>query len=106
MSRAHSVMPPATLAEQLVGEACSMLRHLLSNGAKVPAATAQSVSKMEQALARGERIDLAPLTSAHERLARLVAPARPGTIYIMDRVYHRPGRLGAFGTLDLVRQMV
>ena len=83
-----------------------MLRHLLSNGVKVPAGIAQSVSEMEHALAQGGRIDLAALATAHERLARLVAPARPGTIYIMDRVYHRPGRLGAFGTLDLVRQMV
>jgi hypothetical protein len=94
-----------SLQEQLVHEACSMVRHLVTNGTRVPAQLVQSADRFETAAARGRQVDVAALASVHERLSRLVAPAKPGTLYLLDDSYHQAGQ-SSLGPVRLVRDLV
>jgi hypothetical protein len=95
-----------TLQDQLVNESCSMVRHLVGKGMRAPAALVQSAAGYEAARNTGQPIDLAALATVHERLAKLVAPASPSTLYLLDRTYHKPIRFGSLGPVSIVRQLV
>lgn len=94
-----------TLQDQLVDEACSMVRHLVGKGMRAPAALVQAAAGYEAARNTGQPIDLGALASLHERLAKLVAPASPSTLYLLDRTYHKPIRFGSLGPVSVVRQV-
>jgi hypothetical protein len=108
-------MPPTSasaavpsLKEQLVQETCSMARHLVTNGLRVPPSLIQAADGFETALEKGKPIDMAALAGTHERLSRLVAPAKPGTLYLLDYSFqeqlHKPSSLGPVKLQrDLVR---
>jgi hypothetical protein len=98
------VVPP--LREQLVREACSMVRHLVTNGTRVPPHLVNSTDQFEAALHAGKPVNMVALASAHERLARLVAPAKPGTLYLLDYSFHQAGRWSSLGPVRLVRDLV
>lgn len=83
-----------------------MVRHLLGKGMRAPAALVQSAAGYEAARNTGQPIDLAALASVHERLAKLVAPASPSTLYLLDATYHKPIRFGSLGPVSVVRQLV
>lgn len=94
-----------SLKEQLVREACSMVRHLVTNGTRVPAQLVKSADQFEAASAQGRHVDMAALASVHERLSRLVAPAKPGTLYLLDDRFHQAGQ-SSLGPVRLVRDLV
>ncbi|HEX5724829.1 MAG TPA: hypothetical protein VFX98_05145 [Longimicrobiaceae bacterium] len=98
--------PAPTLVDVLLRESSSMTRYLLTMGTRVPPAVVQTVDQLETARAKGEPVDVQALAGAHERLAKLVAPARPGTLYMMDTTHQLPGRLRTLGPISLVRAMV
>jgi hypothetical protein len=83
-----------------------MVRHLLGKGLRAPAALVQSAAEFEAAHAAGQPIALAKLASAHEKLAKLVAPASPSTLFLLDRAYHKPIRFGSLGPVSVVRHIV
>ena len=85
-----AVPPVPSLKEQLVRESCSMVRHLVTNGVRVPPSVVNAVEEFETALENGRRIDMTALSGAHERLARLVAPAKPG-LHILKVVMGQDG---------------
>lgn len=95
-----------TLADQLVSESCSMVRHLVGKGLRAPAALVQAAAGFESARAAGQPIDVARVASVHEKLARLVAPASPSTLFLLDRTYHKPLRFGSLGPVSVVRQVM
>ncbi|HEX8321501.1 hypothetical protein [Longimicrobium sp.] len=95
-----------TLQDQLVDESCSMVRHLVGKGMRAPAALVQAAAGYESARNVGQPIDLAALATIHERLAKLVAPASPSTLYLLDRSHQAPSRLGSLGPVSVVRQLV
>jgi hypothetical protein len=95
-----------TLQDQLISESCSMVRHLVGKGKRAPAALVQAAAGYEAARNAGEPIDIVPLASVHERLAKLVAPASPSTLHLLDRTYHQPIRFGSLGPVSVVRQLV
>ena len=96
-----------SLRQQLIREACSMVRHLVTNGIRVPAHLVQTVDQYETAAAQGKAVDMAALASTHERLSRLVAPARPGTLYLLDYVFHQQERgKSSLGPVKLVQDLV
>lgn len=99
-------IPVPSLKEQLVREACSMARRLVTNGVRVPPGLIQATDQFEGALAAKKPIDMVALASTHERLARLVAPAKPGTLYLLDVNYHQKGRETSLGPVKLVRDLV
>jgi hypothetical protein len=106
-------MPPSSaspsvpsLKEQMVRESCSMVRHLVTNGSRLPPTVIQSADQFETALAQNQSIDMTALASTHERLSRLVSPARPGTLYLLDYVHQQGGRSSSLGPVRLVQQLV
>jgi hypothetical protein len=107
------IMPPTSsvpsvpsLKEQLVRESCSMVRRLVTNGVRVPPSVIQATDDFESALEHRRPIDMTALAGTHERLSRLVAPARPGTLYLLDTSFHQQG-IGAssLGPVKLVRDL-
>jgi hypothetical protein len=102
-----SVNPPVpTLKAQLVRESCSMVRHLMTDGRRVPPQVVQAADQFETALEQNQPIDIAALAATHERLSRLVAPAKPGTLYLLDDSFHQAGRESSLAPIRLVRQLV
>jgi hypothetical protein len=101
---AASAVP--SLKEQLVRESCSMARRLVTNGIRVPPGLVQAADQFETALAQGQPIQMSALASTHERLARLAAPAKPGTLYLLDTNYHQAGLQTSLGPVKLVRDLV
>jgi len=102
-----STAPVPTLKEQLVRESCSMARHLVTNGARVPAGLVQAADQFEQALEQKQPVNMTALAATHERLARLVAPAKPGTLHLLDVGYHQHGAtVSSLGPIKLVRELV
>ena len=95
-----------SLKEQLVREACAMARRLVTTGVRVPPGVIHAAEQFEAALADGRRIDMTALASTHERLARLVAPARPGTLYLLDVNAQQRGKASSLGPVRLVRDLV
>jgi hypothetical protein len=83
-----------------------MVRHLVGKGMRAPAALVQSAAGFESARNAGQAPDIAAVASVHERLAKLVAPASPSTLYLLDRTYHKPIRFGSLGPVSVVRQLV
>jgi hypothetical protein len=83
-----------------------MVRHLVGKGMRAPAALVQAAAGYESARNTGRPIDVSALASIHERLAKLVAPASPSTLYLLDRTYHPPIRFGSLGPVSVVRHLV
>jgi hypothetical protein len=81
-----------------------MVRHLVTNGTRVSPQVVQTADQFETALAQNQPIDIAALAATHERLSRLVAPAKPGTLYLLDDSFHQAGRLNS--PIRLVRDLV
>ena len=100
-STAH---PSETLAKALVHECMAMTRYLLSSGAGVPADLVAQV----EACASAERgpADAGSLANVHQRLVRLVHPAKPGSIvYLQEIAVDRPSR-STLGAVPVVRQIM
>jgi hypothetical protein len=100
-----STPPVLSLKEQLVRESCSMARHLSTNGIRVPPGLIQATEQFESALQEKQPIQMAALASTHERLARLLAPAKPGTLLLLDESYQQAGQT-SLGPVKLVRDLV
>lgn len=91
------------LRASLSHECDAMIRYLLSTGRRCPPAVVAAVD----GAGRGAQADLAVLVGAHGQLARLVAPATPATIRLLDEASQgESGRWSTFGTVKLVRQMM
>lgn len=96
-----------SLREQLVRESSAMVRQLVGNGMRVPPAVIHAADQFETALAQNQPIDVIALAGTHERLARLVAPAKPGTLYLLDAsVQERGDEAGFTSPLRIVRHMI
>ncbi|HYW10393.1 MAG TPA: hypothetical protein VE871_00510 [Longimicrobium sp.] len=107
MPPTSSAPPVLSLKEQLVRESCSMVRRLVTNGVRVPPSVIQATDDFETALEHRRPIDITALASTHERLSRLVAPAKPGTLYLLDPSFHQLGhKASSLGPVKLVRDLV
>jgi hypothetical protein len=96
-----------SLKEQLVREACSMARRLVTSGSRVPPSLIQAANDFETALEHRKPIDMAALAGTHERLSRLVAPAKPGTLYLLDFSFHMQGhKASSLGPIKIQRDLV
>ncbi len=101
-STAH---PPGTLYGELVQECVAMTRHLLASGRGVPADLVAQVDAYASTQG-GPLADAGSLASVHQRLVRLVHPARPGSIlYLQEVAANRPSR-STLGTVPVVRQVL
>ena len=100
-STAHRSEP---LHGALVHECVAMTRYLLSSGAGVPADLVAQVEACT--LAEGGPADAGSLANVHQRLVRLVHPAKPGSIvYLQEISANRPSR-STLATVPVVRQIL
>ena len=99
-----AAQPSETLAGELVHECVAMTRYLLSSGAGVPADLVVQVEAC--ASAEGGPADAGSLANVHQRLVRLVHPAKPSSIvYLQEISANRPSR-STLGTVPVVRQIL
>lgn len=90
-----------SLIDELRENCDAMARHALASGIPVPAAV---VAVAERARIGDPDLDLRHLMRAHDRLLRVVAPATPRTIRLLD---DKPeGWFGILGPVRLIRQML
>lgn len=93
------------LRDQILRECTEMVRYALSSGKRVPASLVGAVETALAAPASGPS-DLAALAAAHERLAKLVAPATPQALVLFaDEEGKQHGVLRLPGPVRLVRRM-
>jgi len=85
---------------QLVAETEAMARYALAAGIAFPA---QLVGCIHDAKRLGDR---AALATAHNQLVKLVAPAKPGTIRILEDEKKDRGIGHYLGPIQLVRQLL
>jgi hypothetical protein len=90
-----------SLIDELRENCDAMARHALASGIPVPAPV---IAIAERARLGAPDLDLRHLMRAHDRLLRLVAPATPRTIRLLD---DKPeGWAGILGPVRLIRQML
>jgi hypothetical protein len=89
------------LIDELRQNCDAMVRHALASGIPVPASV---VALAERARIGDPDVDLRNLVRAHDRLLRLVAPATPRTIRLLDD--EPTGWFAILGPVRLIRHMV
>lgn len=96
----------AALKQQLEVEVEVMLRHALAAGRALPASLAQAVEEQRaapDAVTSGQ--SLAQLAQLHADLAQLVAPARPGTLRLLQAGLQKTGLSAMMGPLTNLRRL-
>ncbi len=97
--------PEPGLRDQILRECTEMVRYALSSGTRVSTALVETVETARTAPAPGGA-DLAALAGAHERLAKLVAPATPRALVLFaEEDDKQKGMLRLPGPVRLVRRM-
>lgn len=93
------------LRDQILRECTEMVRYALASGMQVPASLVQTVERARTAAA-ADGSDVPALTGAHDRLAKLVAPATPRALVLFaDEDARGRGVLRLPGSVRLVRRM-
>lgn len=90
----------AQLLAQMQEETHAMLRHALSNGLALPPRLL--VALRADATAAGDA-DVARLASLHAELVRIVAPALPGTLRLLQKQVDLGGIASLLGPLENIR---
>jgi len=100
------------LETQLQAEIGAMLCHAFSGGIEVPAAVMGAVEFIDFSTVvpleeGGRAVPLATLAALHAQLARLVAPAMPGTLHLLHTDPRRKSTLHAMlGPLTNIRRLM
>lgn len=103
-----------SLREQIYREARAMAEYAMANGSKVSASVIKTIEEFtvidetgsaEDAKIKKE-IDISELVVAHGSLARVVEPAKPKTILLLDMEQRSPGFFKFLGPVSLIRQMM
>ncbi|QJE72546.1 hypothetical protein HHL28_05035 [Aerophototrophica crusticola] len=79
-----------------------MLRHALGQGMALP----PDVIALTAPLDRPEPPTLVEVAALHGRLAQVIAPASPRTVWLLQNDPYRDSLLGAFGALPNIRRML
>lgn len=101
---------PAGLRVQLVQECGAMVRHALSSGTVLPEELLPGLRLLDET--RNGPLDDLPyatvsgLVRLHGRLARIVAPAKPYTLYLMQTDPARNSWLAVLGPLPEMRRLM
>jgi hypothetical protein len=90
------------LNEKLFAECESMLRFALGRGCKLPS----SIFPLFECLKAGQPSNLSEIIVLHNRMAEIIAPAKPNTIYLLeqDAQFHRV--INHFGPLPNIRYLM
>ncbi len=101
------------LREQLFMEARAMAEYALANGFKVSVSVVQTLERYEviqdddgKTCEVNRELPIADLVRAHAALVKLVDPAKPSTILLLDFEQQSKGPLKFLGPVSLIRQMM
>jgi len=102
------------LRDQLFREGRAMAEYALANGNKVPASviktiesfTVKSDNVVEEEASVRQDLDIEDLVVAHGILVKLVEPAKPKTILLLDMEQKAKGIFKFLGPVALIRQMM
>lgn len=102
------------LRYQLYREARAMAEYALANGKTVPDTVIRTIDKftVQDDTSLNDRInirldlDIGELLAAHSALARIVEPAKPNTILLLDIEQGVTGFMKFLGPVSLIRQMM
>ncbi len=101
-----------SLKEQLVLECTAMAKHAFASGLQVPGKVLRVLDAFTVTGGSppgepgGGSSDSLPLNQAHERLVKIVEPAKPRTILLMDNEAGQPGLLKFLGVVPFIRRMM
>src|SRR5215213_4435719 len=98
-------VPPTNVREQILLEARAMISHLLATGGRITPNLILAVDAFQAEHDAGRKPELATVAAAHERLAKLVTPATPASILLLDQP-EGSDRWAFLGPVKLVRQMM
>lgn len=103
------------LRQQIYMECKSMAKYALSNGGNIPGDTIRNIESFEiynpgtdeSAPPQLKRdLDISELVNAHNTLARLIEPATPKTVLLLDMEQKTETLLKFLGPVSLVRQLM
>lgn len=110
-----------SLAEQLVLECEAMAKYAFASGLAVPGKIIQALENFSKKIAKGMEpagdsagtngtagpaADIRPLISVHERLVKIVEPAKPRTILLLEEESQRSGIFKFLGSVTFIRRMI
>lgn len=90
---------------QLDAEVRAMMRHALANGLDVPAPLLNGIAALPAPGSGSDPALIPPLAALHAQLARLVAPARPGTLRLLHAEAACRGPAAVLGPLVNLRRL-
>lgn len=102
----RSPLTPISIREHLLHDCEAMLRYALDSGLAVPPRMVETISsqKSENTPDASSGWDIKPLTLIHQRLAQIVAPAKPRTIHLLET--EGIGFWSFLGPVKLVRKLM
>lgn len=103
MSDFNSELSNAVL-DQLNKECASMIKYALSSQLSLAADISEEYVEIQESKMTKESV--ARLTELHGRLTKLVAPAIPGTILLLEEESNKKGTFKILGAVPLVRKMM
>jgi len=98
--------PLARLSQTLVAETEAMADHAFADGKEVPPALMGSLQTLVHDGSASSAADLGELSKVHQALARLVHPATPRAILLLEQEKDRPWFIRLLGPVPLIRGLV
>lgn len=116
MTKNANPYPNLDLRNQIYMECRAMAKHALARGKSIPASVIQSIEAIEienvvegsekYSLSVRKEIDISSLVDAHDLLIRLIEPATPQTVLLLDCEQKNDISLKFLGAVPLVRQLM
>lgn len=93
----------SSLSEQAYQECLAMAKYALASGKRIPQGTMEILQKFAS---RSKSQNIKSLVQIHEKLARVIAPATPQTILILETEAAKKNFFNFLGLLPLVRRLM
>jgi len=110
MSKQRNINPYAhlKLRDQVYRECRAMAEYALAKGKTIPPGTIKTIERYEgEEEGKAKRdVEIGELVAVHEQLAKLVQPATPQTILLLDIEQETPSLIKFLGPVGLVRQLM
>lgn len=109
-TESHNKSEKPSLAKQGYLECEAMAKYALASGHKVSGALLQQLQELQPTIHSDIKLTdnttMRQLAECHARLSRLIAPATPRTILLLDSETEQAGFLRFLGPVPLIRQMM
>lgn len=99
--------------EQMIDECIAMVRYAMANGSKIPGDVVESLEifTSQQPAEANPAVEndmptIRQLNAIHNRLARIISPAKPSAILLMDRERRKKGMFKFLGAVPFIRRMM